>query len=96
MSCWVPVTDGNSEWDAERGSWSSNNSSGAYGSPLKLPVAGFRAYFDGSLLNVGSLGGYWSSSVDGAFARSLSFSSSFADMSSVYRAYGSSVRCLKD
>jgi len=31
-----------SEWDAERGSWSSNNSSGAYGSPLKLPVAGFR------------------------------------------------------
>jgi uncharacterized protein (TIGR02145 family) len=28
------------EWNAERASWSSNNSAGAFASPLKLPVAG--------------------------------------------------------
>ena len=30
------------EWEAERQSWSSNNAAGAYASPLKLPVAGYR------------------------------------------------------
>jgi Fibrobacter succinogenes major domain (Fib_succ_major). len=84
-----------SEWDAERGSWSSNNSSGAYGSPLKLPVAGYRRNVDGSLSDVGSIGDYWSSSVDGSFARRLFFSSSDADMFSDFRARGFSVRCLK-
>ena len=82
------------EWNAERGSWSSNNRAGAYASPLKLPVAGRRDYFDGSLYNVGSLGYYWSSSGPGA--RFLYFYSSLADMSSLFRAYGLSVRCLTD
>jgi len=84
------------EWNAERGSWSSNNSSGAYGSPLKLPVAGYRYRGDGSLGNVGSRGDYWSSSVDGAGARRLNFRSGNAVMGSNARAYGYSVRCRKD
>ena len=83
------------EWDAERTSWGSNNAAGAFASPLKLPVAGYRDASNGSLLDVGSGGYYWSSTVDGAGSRYLLFNSSNADMSSFGRAYGYSVRCLK-
>ena len=84
------------EWEAERTSWSSNNAAGAFASPLKLPVAGNRDGSNGSLVNVGSFGYYWSSTVDGSNSRSLYFNSSFAYMFSNLRADGSSVRCLKD
>jgi uncharacterized protein (TIGR02145 family) len=84
------------EWNAERLSWSSNNAAGAFASPLKLPVAGSRNHSNGSLFNVGSSGYYWSSTVDGTRTRFLYFNSSDADMFSYYRANGVSVRCLKD
>ena len=84
------------ELNAERLSWSSNNSVGAFGSTLKLPVAGFRGDSNGSLYTVGSDGFYWSSTVTGTNARSLFFGSSSAGMISNGRAYGNSVRCLKD
>jgi uncharacterized protein (TIGR02145 family) len=86
----------NAELDSERSSWSQNNSAGAFASPLKLPMAGYRNSSDGSLFNVGSNGYYWSSTVDGAFANILYFISSNAFMSSNDRAFGFSVRCLKD
>jgi uncharacterized protein (TIGR02145 family) len=84
------------EWEAERTSWGSNNSAGAFASPLKLPVAGYRSGSDGSLGNVGSSGGYWSSTVSGTYARNLYFNSGNAGMNSNYRAGGFSVRCIKD
>jgi uncharacterized protein (TIGR02145 family) len=84
------------EWEAERTSWSSNNSAGAYASPLKLPVAGYRKGSGGSLYGVGSLGGYWSSTVDGPGSHYLVFGSSAASIYNIFRAYGISVRCLKD
>ena len=84
------------ELNAERLSWSSNNAAGAFASPLKLPVAGARYSSDGSLNFVGSYGFYWSSAVDGTYSRFLSFSSSPADMFSYFRAFGFSVRCIKD
>ena len=84
------------EWDAERKSWSSNNPTGAFASPLKLPVAGFRFDSNGSLSNVGSYGRYWSGTVSGTFAQYLYFYSGYASMRSNIRAYGFSVRCLKD
>jgi uncharacterized protein (TIGR02145 family) len=84
------------ELNAERLSWSSNNSAGAFASPLKLPVAGFRLSSDGSLGNVGTSGYYWSSSVSGTNASSLRFFSSNAIMNFNYRANGFSMRCLKD
>jgi uncharacterized protein (TIGR02145 family) len=84
------------EWEAERTSWSSNNEAGAFASPLKLPLAGFRNYSNGTLNAVGSYGYYWSSTVSGTNARNLYFYSSYALMYSYYRAYGFSVRCLKD
>jgi uncharacterized protein (TIGR02145 family) len=84
------------EWEAERASWSSNNAAGAFASPLKLPVAGYRYGSNGSLDLAGSGGSCWSSTVDGTNSRRLAFGSSSAGMGSGNRAYGNSVRCLKD
>ncbi len=84
------------EWEAERQSWSSNNAAGAFASPLKLPVTGYRNGSNGSLLAVGSSGGYWSSTIDCTYSRSLYFTSSDDSIYSYVRADGFSVRCLKD
>ncbi|MDO5976705.1 FISUMP domain-containing protein [Flavivirga jejuensis] len=83
------------EWENELTSWDSNNSAGAFASPLKLPVAGYRFYSSGSLYNLGSIGYYWSSTVSGTYSKYLYFSSN-AGISSLNRAHGFSVRCLKD
>jgi len=89
----------NAELDAERASWSQNNSAGAFASPLKLPRAGNREASDGSLY-VGSYGEYWSSTVgtgaNSEEAGGLIFSSSSAYMLYNDRAEGLSVRCIKD
>ena len=85
------------ELNVERLSWSpNNNSAGAFASPLKLPMAGGRNYSNGSLFDVGSYGYYWSSTVSSTNSRSLDFNSSSAVMYTSNRAYGVSVRCLKD
>jgi hypothetical protein len=82
--------------EAEWLSWSSNNAQGAFASAIKLPVAGRREYGDGSLYFAGTNGYYWSSTVIGVTSQGLGFSSSDAYMNGGYRAYGFSVRCLKD
>jgi len=66
------------EINAERSSWGQQNSSGAFSSPLKLPVAGFRTYSNGSLGGVGTDGHYWSSTVSGTGSRPLGFDGSGA------------------
>ena len=90
------------EFTAERLSWSSNNSTGAFASPLKLSVAGFR-YLNGSSFGfVGSYGSYWSSTVirmedNMLLSRYLFFDDSHdAGEYFEYRAAGYSVRCIKD
>jgi uncharacterized protein (TIGR02145 family) len=80
----------------ERLSWSSNDAQGAFSSPLKLPMAGFRVYTDGSLNNVGTDGFYWSSTINGIYSRMLSLNNSFAAMYGNSKANGYSVRCIKD
>jgi len=84
------------ELNAERQSWSSNNSAGAFASVLKLPVAGFREYFGGSLFAVGSYSDYWSSTVSGTYSILLYLSSNSTHLDYEGRALGSSVRCIKD
>ena len=84
------------EWQAELNSWSSPDAAGAFASPLKLPLDGYRSYNTGSLSNVGSYGIYWSSTVDGTTSRSLDFRSGGTSIYSYIRAIGLSVRCLKD
>ncbi|MBK9733460.1 MAG: hypothetical protein IPO92_00255 [Saprospiraceae bacterium] len=84
------------EWEAERSSWSSNNAAGAFASPLKLPLAGAHDSSNGALNVVGITGRYWSSTVSDTLARGLRFTSSLARMYANARATGDSVRCLKD
>jgi uncharacterized protein (TIGR02145 family) len=86
------------ELDAERVSWSSQNSAGAFATPLKLPVAGYRSVSDGSLNDVGNngLGLYWSSTAGGTLTNNLFFHSGDSGMSGGYRAHGFSVRCIKN
>ena len=97
-----------SEWDAERLSWSSNNATGAYTSPLKLPMAAIQLPFIGGsyLAAAGSEGYYWTSSVTGISAKYLTFNNypdqpapmnrPHALMAYEARANGMSVRCIKD
>lgn len=82
------------EWQAEQESWSSTDAAGAFGSPLKLHMAGYRLP-GGGIIEVDVRGRYWSSSVPGEFARSFSFENSEAALNSSGRAYGLSVRCIK-
>ncbi len=84
------------ELNNERLSWGSNNGNGAFAAPLKWTLAGYRYYSDGSLYNVGTYGYYWSSTVSGTNSRYLNFYSSDAIIYDYNRAYGYSVRCLKN
>jgi hypothetical protein len=72
-----------------------SNSADAF-TKLKLPSAGFRNNGSGSLFNQGSWGGIWSSSPSGSYSKYLYFDSSTADWYYGARAYGLSVRCLRD
>jgi hypothetical protein len=80
----------------ERLSWSSNNSAGAYASPLKWTVAGNRGNTGGSLNDVGTHGSCRSSTVYGINSRILHFLSSNAYMGNHNRGSGLTVRCLKN
>jgi hypothetical protein len=80
----------------QRLSWSSNNSAGAIASPLKLPMAGYRLDVSpGSVLGVSTSGFHWSGTVLDNRAHLLNFGTG-AGMGGGNRAYGFSVRCLKD
>ena len=84
------------EFENERLSWSSNDYVGAFDSPLKLVMAGYRHNFTGSLQFVDNQGRYWTSTVSGPYSRNLTFLSGNAAMGNTYRTYGLSVRCIKD
>jgi uncharacterized protein (TIGR02145 family) len=85
----LPTT---TELDAERASWANQNSTGAFGNVLKLPLAGSRSSSNGNLNQVGTWGLYWTSST----ASYLFFTSTSASMLNNFRANGVSVRCIKD
>ena len=80
------------EITTEWASWSSG-ATGAYNSPLKLPFAGYR--YQTGFGSVGTGFGYWTSTVNGAGALELDFGGSVSIWSAT-RAYGFSVRCIKD
>ena len=84
------------EWEAELLSWESENSVGAFGSPLKLPVAGLRHHDNGALNMVGSGGFYWTSTTFGDQVRTFGFSDGSAYAGADRRGFGFSVRCIKD
>ena len=84
------------EWEAEFASWSSQDTAGAFASPLKLTVAGFRWRQNGSILDLNDWGRYWSSTVTGDFSYDLTFNTNSAGMINEGRAEAVSVRCIKD
>jgi uncharacterized protein (TIGR02145 family) len=84
------------EWDSEHKSWNPKNAAGAFASPLKLPVAGNRAYNNGSLNNVGATGTYWSSTIHTTNSYYLYFDNNSSGATTDSRAEGRSVRCIKD
>ena len=59
-------------------------------------MAGFRNYDDGMVDDAGSYGAYWSSSYNGSGADYLGIFDSGAVIPFGSRAYGFSVRCIKD
>jgi hypothetical protein len=81
------------ELDAERTSWISNNSAGAYASLLKLTATGSRIYNTGSFANVGTFGYYWSSAFSGTLLMFLSYNA-YTEINNL--AYGRAVRCIKN
>jgi hypothetical protein len=85
------------EWTAEYATWSAANSSGAFSSVLKLPLAGVRSCCGSADLGAtGTEGIYYSSSVSSDRARALKFTSSSIEMFNSARADGRTVRCIKD
>jgi hypothetical protein len=82
------------EWDAEFRSWTSAGPLGAFNSPLKLPMAGYNQYNNGTLRWPGTYAFYWSSSVFGVKAYELEFGNS-TGIGAMDRAQGLSVRCIK-
>ena len=68
-----------------------------FGDQLMLPAAGYRDFGDGTLLDRGSIGFYWSSTEDGTDdAWTLNFDNSVAITLTAGRIFGNSVRCIAD
>ena len=83
------------EIDAERESWNLQNAEGAFASDLRWPVGGTRS-IDGTLVDLGTNGRVWGSSVDGVNSRFLSFQDNDTAVTSFYRVLGMSVRCVSE
>jgi uncharacterized protein (TIGR02145 family) len=84
------------ELEAERLSWTTNDAAGAFGSPLKFTRAGYRSSGDATIYDVGASGRYWSSTINGVNSEYLRIFGTSAGIISTNRAYGFSVRCIKD
>jgi hypothetical protein len=86
------VTEQNTLVTAE----SITNSASAASSTLKFTVPGGRNSYFGTLVNVGSYGSYWSSTVSGIYASFRSFTIGGTNTGDTNRADGLTVRCRKD
>ena len=84
------------ELDNERASWVANSSTAAFSSPLKLPVGGNRISNTGAISTIGQVGSYWSSSINSTSSRNLVIDISTSSVVSNNRAFGCSVRCIKN
>jgi uncharacterized protein (TIGR02145 family) len=98
---WEALCDLGSTWDDERkGRWFGGNHDSDHKGSLFLPAAGLRSLSSGKLAYTSSFGYYWSSSPSyggNNYAGSLYFYS--GNVYPLYfnnRAYGFSVRCVRD
>jgi len=85
------------EWTNVDASGNWTNWNGPWNSGLKLHAAGHLSFSDGSLLNRGSFGNYWSSTQSSATnGWYLAFYSGISAVNGNGKAYGFSLRCLRD
>jgi len=84
------------EFDEEIATWISKDANGALVSPLKLPMAGYRANSNGEVTDSGFNGDYWTSTAEGSYARGLYFDAKSASTDIGGRSVGVSVRCIKN
>lgn len=84
------------EWDNEHRQWATLNTAGAFSSSLKVPAAGLRYYTDGTVYDTFSEGYYWTNGTTDTRASYLYMNSGSSSMAINYRAFGMSVRCIKD
>jgi len=83
-------------------SWASETAEGAFGSPLRLPAAGYRNIMDGALKHLNRMGFYWGTSNGSPMAARLLFWTDIemgpagAEVLDEHRGYGSSVRCIQE
>lgn len=86
------------EWEEEVDSWSSDDAVGAYGSVLKLPMAGYRKFDDGVVKREGTYGSYLSSTITSyKRAKHLIFYNNYATSQvTIIRSHAESIRCIKD
>jgi uncharacterized protein (TIGR02145 family) len=85
-----------SEFDQEIATWISKDANGALVSPLKLPMSGYRANSNGEVTDNEFSGDYWTSTVEGTYARGLYFDAKSASTDKGGRSVGVSVRCIKN
>ena len=98
---WETLCDLGSTWDNKlKGRWFGGNHDSDHKGSLFLPAAGLRIYYGGELAYTSSYGCYWSSSPyygGNSNAGNLAFGSGYVyPLNSNYRAYGFSVRCVRD
>lgn len=108
VSLWDDVYGGNnpcpsgfrlptiSEWEVEMESWSTEDVNGAFQSPLKLSLGGFRHCGDGTIQYLNSDGYYWSNTVSGTNSKSVIIMGSSIMFQNNFRGNGYSVRCVRD
>ncbi len=80
------------EWTLEASSWTPTTAAGAFASPLKLPLPGFRMNSTGVYDEVGINGQYWTST---AFKKNQ-ISQLYYSVGSTLGGFGMSIRCIKD
>jgi uncharacterized protein (TIGR02145 family) len=84
------------EWTSVDASGSWTDSDGPWSSALKMHTAGFLNNGDGFLNNRGTYGYFWSSTQVNATSGSLLNFGSTSNMLNASKAFGFSVRCLRD
>lgn len=84
------------EMNAEIASWSSQDADGAYNSPLKLTVGGFRHGAFSTIDLEDEYGYYWVTDTNGTNARHIIFDQNGVQVETLNRSYGFSVRCIKE
>ena len=84
------------EMNEEVLSWSSPDAAGAFASPLKWQMAGYRLNGNGLLTGIATHGQYWTSTVNNTLSHRLTIQTGGSNVNTGNRARGYSCRCIKD